>query len=283
MAKDSEMELVIGLYDHSDYDLICLHESEEINLPLLTKAIIKMYCNGKKATFLLPKVSDPFANGEIVHRRYTYMVRFYPGRDDECISILNTIQHNFRVGFIKNMVRASILGGFNDFYFDSEVLSAKHHSFATSPGVPVLDYDRIIKGKNYSSSKQQDLDTNLSSEIMAVSNPSESYVKEAEKLIAEDRKSMQIAQDKADKKRGRKKKTEISPVPEPKQASLELKVEEPVKEKPASTDNQIIDIFTDEKPVETVLAEKKEPILKENHEDKPIELGDLFSGITEEY
>ena len=276
-GKDSNdsMDLVIGLYDHSDYDLITLHKSEEVNLSLLTKAIIKLYCSGKKATFLLPKIKDPFAPGEVVHRRYTFMVRFYPGRDEECVKVLNSISFNKRVGFVKNLVRASILGGFNDFYFDTPELSDRHHQFATSPAVPVLDYGRIIKGKISSRSGKQLESLSLISEEMAVSNPDAALINEADQMIKEDRHAMEILTQTADNKK-RKKRVKNQSVP--KKDSYDP-VNEPVPDI-KDTDDEIVDIFAD---LEKGKKKPDENKRNKQTEDDVQDLGALFFGLTEEY
>ena len=300
--KDGSLMLVVWLYDYSDYDLICLLKSEQINLPLLTKAIIKLYSSGKRATFLLPEIKNPFGAEEIIRRRYNYIIRFYPERDDECIKMLTSIRHNMRVGFIKNLVRACIHGGFNDFYFNGEDLSKKHHAFVTAPGVPILDYSQTVKGKICSRAKDLDMQLTFSSEDLALANPDESFVSEAGKLIAEDRRAMQLAEGKAEKEKEKKRISKKQSLNNEKPRSFFGKKKPAVVKEEESTDNEPVDIFSEgavpaneeakvEKPKteETRIEPKPIAILrnvKESLSIEPVEaedLSDLFSGITVEY
>ncbi len=145
----SEMEkdtIVIWLYNYTDLDLISLLKSEEINLPKLTKAVIKMYAAGKKGFIKLPPIKNPFSVKEAIHRKYNYMIRLYDSKDKDCMEVLSQIRKDYRLSFIKNLLRSYLLGGFTDFYFCREEDGLSHHQMMESGSVPVYDLSTVYEG-----------------------------------------------------------------------------------------------------------------------------------------
>ena len=143
MEKDT---IVIWLYNYTDLDLISLLKSEEINLPKLTKAVIKMYAAGKKGFIKLPPIKNPFSANEAIHRKYNYMIRLYDGKDKDCMEVLSQIRKDYRLSFIKNLLRSYLLGGFTDFYFCREEDGLSHHQMMESGSVPVYDLSSVYDG-----------------------------------------------------------------------------------------------------------------------------------------
>ena len=136
---------VVRLYRQNDLDLITLLHSDEVSLPLLTTSVLKMYATGKRVVVKMPPM-DCLPKEDEIHNKYTYTLYFDEKEDAKTLALIKKVREGYQNGFIKNVVRAYLLGGYCGFYFD-DPRDSENYFDLMERGTSIVPYERISEFK----------------------------------------------------------------------------------------------------------------------------------------
>ena len=136
--------LPIRLYRQHDLDLIALFLQTETFLPSFAKGCIKMFAAGKKEYFIMPKI-ESIPNDSQIHNHYQMTLYFDTIEDVRAIALLESIRDGYKNGFVKNVIRSYMYGGYCAHYFNDPRQIEDYYKMMNSLNSSVLNYDSFCK------------------------------------------------------------------------------------------------------------------------------------------